>query len=110
MDIKQLIKNQVDFDKKEGFNNNKPHNLDDLTFNSIAISGELGEFLNLVKKKIRKEKYDKLRKDEEEISEEELKEELTDVFIYFLKICAILDIDIEKEYFEKLKKVKSRFK
>ncbi len=110
MNIKQLIKHQLDFDKEEGFNNNKPHDLDDLTFNSIAISGELGEFLNLVKKKIRKEKYGKLREDEEEISEEELKEELVDVFIYFLKICAILDIDIEEEYFKKLEKVKSRFK
>jgi NTP pyrophosphatase (non-canonical NTP hydrolase) len=110
MNIKQLTKYQLDFDKKRGFDNNKPRNLDDLIFNSIAISGELGEFLNLVKKKIRKEKYEKLRGDEKEISEEELKEELIDVFIYFLKICAILDIDIEKEYFKKLEKVKSRFK
>ena len=110
MNIKQLIKHQLDFDKKEGFNNNKPHDLEDLTFNSVAISGELGEFLNLIKKKIRKEKYEKLRDDEKESSEAELKEELIDVFIYFLKICAILDIDIEKEYFKKLDKVKSRFK
>jgi len=53
MDIKQLIQFQLDSDKKLGFKNNRPHNLDDLAYSMIAITGELGEFADLVKKKLR---------------------------------------------------------
>ena len=110
MNIKEFIEFQLDSDKKVGFESNRPHNLDDLIANTISITGELGEFANLVKKKLRKIKYNKTRLDEENLNiDKELKEELVDVFIYFLKLCAILEIDIEKEYLEKIKKVQSRF-
>ncbi len=109
--IKEFIKFQIEFDKKTGLVSNRPGNLDDLVANTIGITGELGEFANLVKKKLRAEKYKRKRKDEKDVNlDKKLKEELIDIFIYFLKLCAVLKIDIEKEYLKKIKKVKKRFK
>ena len=110
MDVKEFIKFQLESDKKVGFEGNRPRNLDDLVANTISITGELGEFANLVKKRLRKEKQNKVRKDERNLDiEQEMKEELIDVFIYFLKICSVLEIDIEKEYLKKIEKVRRRF-
>jgi len=110
MNIEEFIKFQLESDEKIGFESNRPRNLEDLIANTISITGELGEFANLVKKKLRKIKYNKIRLDEKNLNiDKELKEELIDVFIYFLKLCAILEIDVEREYLEKIKKVQSRF-
>ena len=107
MNIEEFIRFQLDSDKEVGFESNRSNNLDDLIANTISITGELGEFANLVKKKLRKTKYGKTRLDEEDLDlDQELKEELIDVFIYFLKLCAILELDVEKEYLKKIKKGK----
>jgi len=111
MDIEEFIKYQTESDRNLGFESNRCQNLEDLISGTIAITGELGEFANLVKKKLRSEKYQKIREDEKDVDfDERLKEELIDVFIYFLKLCAILEIDVEKEYLKKIKKVEKRFK
>jgi len=111
MDIKDIIKHQIIFDKKLNFRGDRRGNFDDLVFNTIGIMGEVGEFTNLVKKEIRKKKYKRERKDERSLDREKmLREELIDIFIYFLKLSVVLGVDIEKEYFKKLKKVERRFK
>ena len=110
MDIKQLIQLQLDSDKNLGFKNNRPHNLDDLAYSTIGITGELGEFADLVKKKLRLEKYGKERTDEKRKEFElKMKEELVDVFIYLMKLAAILEMDIEKEYLRKNRAVRKRY-
>lgn len=108
MDLEELQKFQKDFDNKIGFRNRKG-NLNDLAFDTIAISGEMGEFANLVKKKLRL-KSGRVRNDElGKNFNKELSEELIDILIYLLKLSIVLNTDLEKEYFKKLKKVKSRF-
>ena len=110
MDIKQLIQFQLDSDEEIGFKNNRPHNIDDLAYSTIGITGELGEFADLVKKKLRLKKYGKERIDEKRKEFElEMKEELVDVFVYLMKLAAILEMDIEKEYLRKIRTVRKRY-
>lgn len=63
----------------------------------LAATGEMGEVANLTKKIIRGDAA-------LEESREALTEEITDVFIYLLKLIDQLDIDIEKSYDEKMKR------
>ncbi len=39
-----------------------------------------------------------------------MEEEVADIFIYLLKICNRMDIDLEENFLKKLKKNKKRFK
>ena len=61
----------------------------------LAVLGELGEAANVVKKVVRGDRS-------LEESKTELTEEITDVFIYMLKLIYQLDIDIEDEYRKKM--------
>lgn len=106
--IKELLEFQEEFDKKHSgsFKWNEKvteERLDILSFLFVALGGEYGEASNLVKKIIRGDK--KL-----EDVREELSEEIVDIFIYVLKLIYQMDIDVEKVYFEKMKKNEERFK
>ncbi|MEM7825473.1 MAG: dUTP diphosphatase [Candidatus Aenigmatarchaeota archaeon] len=110
MDLKEIAKFQREFDKKHGWDwteCSKEDKIKHLQYATIALAGEVGEFANTVKKILRELKFSK------EIPKEEyenLKEEITDVFIYLLKVTdQILGIDIEKKYFEKMKVNEKRF-
>lgn len=61
--------------------------------------GEFGEFANEVKKCHR----DKTWKDQE------LKEELTDTFIFLLKLSMTLKMDLSEEFYKKIEKNEKRF-
>ena len=78
-----------------------------LEFLTLALTGELGEFANIVKKISRDHMSFKSKPDDERL--EHLKEELTDCFIYLMVIANFLDIDLEKQYFKKLEFNKKRF-
>jgi NTP pyrophosphatase (non-canonical NTP hydrolase) len=58
---------------------------------TVAMTGELGEFANLVKKVARGSMT-------MEEARQGLSEELTDVFIYMMNIVGILGIDLTREY------------
>lgn len=108
MNIKDFINYQENFDKKHisKFEWNKKindSNIETLEFLLISIFGEIGEASNLVKKIVRGDFLLSEKK-------EELSEEIADVFIYLIKICNQLDIDLEKEYLKKMKKNDERFK
>ena len=65
--------------------------------------GEMGETSNLLKKVLRGD-YSL-----EDIYTD-IKEEIIDMFIYIIKMCYQLNIDIETEYCEKMNKNAERFK
>ena len=73
----------------------------------VALVGELGEFANIVKKVNRDNKT--LNKGLDEKSLEKLREELTDCFIYIVILSNILEMDLEREYFKKMKLNEKRF-
>lgn len=107
MELAKLIQLQTDFDREHGVS--KPFfvpidsdNLHELEHLVVCLIGEVGEFANELKKVVRGD-----------VSYEErqaaLAEELTDTFIYLLKIAAQTGIDLESEYLKKLEKNRQRF-
>ena len=110
MDIKELLKMQEDFEKVAfpDFLNikNEEDFYNKLLFLGVALSGEVGEFNNLIKKLYRSKFY---KKENLENIDEKIREEFIDIFIYLLTIAIILNIDIEKEFIKKLEINKKRF-
>ena len=104
MTLKEIQKFQREFDKKY-FNkywvdeDNLDQKIDFLKDMTIALTGELGEFANVIKKISR----DRKNLGEEPSKEmiEKLRDELTDCFIYLVILSNILEMDIEKEYLRK---------
>ena len=112
MDLKEITKFQREFDEKHGWNwanSSEKEKLEHLQYGTIALTGEVGEFANLVKKILRE--FNSTGKLPGKDMYEKLKEELTDVFIYLLKLAdQALEMDIEKEYFKKMKFNEVKFK
>ncbi|MEM5883018.1 MAG: MazG-like family protein [Candidatus Aenigmatarchaeota archaeon] len=110
MNLKELARFQREFDKRHGWDwskSSKEEKIKHLQHAAIALAGEVGEFANTVKKILREFNFSK------EIPKKEyenLKEEITDVFIYFIKIAdQLLELDVEKEYLKKMEKNEKRF-
>ncbi|MCY1289188.1 hypothetical protein D9M68_570730 [compost metagenome] len=79
------------------------NNISELEHLAVCLSGEFGEFCNVLKKVSRGDfSLHEARA--------ELAEELADTFIYLIKISNQLNIDIESETLNKIEKNKSRFK
>lgn len=107
MNLNQLIDIQKDFDSKhkgkfDWAQKINEDNLEILQYLLLCLVGEFGEVTNLVKKVLRGD----LTLDE---IKSELNEEITDIFIYVLKLIYQLDIDIEKEFLSKIDKNWNRF-
>jgi len=108
MTLKELMKLQEEFDKKHTskFNWNEKindNNIEMLEFLMISLFGEIGETANLIKKSVRGDfKLENIK--------EELSEEIADIFIYLMKLCIQLDINLEESYLIKLEKNIERFK
>lgn len=107
MDLQKLIELQAAFDKQhvaqEPFylpiSSSNPRDLEHLV---VCMLGELGEFANILKKVVRGDiSYEQ--------AEPQLHEELTDVFIYLMKVAGQSGVDLEARYLEKLKKNETRF-
>jgi NTP pyrophosphatase (non-canonical NTP hydrolase) len=108
MELNHIIELQKEFDKNHKINFNwaeeiSKDNLQHLQYLIIALAGEVGEMANCVKKV--------LRGDEQfESSKSNIEGELTDVFIYTIKIAYQMNIDLEKSYTKKLEINRSKFK
>ena len=108
MKLKEILKLQKEFDKKHKINFNwaediSGKNLHQLQFLVLCLTGEVGELANLVKKVVRgDEQY--------EPTKGRITEELTDVFIYVLKLAYQMNVDLEASYLQKLEINKTRFK
>lgn len=80
-----------------------PNQSRDLVFMTVAMTGELGEFANIVKK---------LERGSIEYTQETvdlLREELCDVFIYLCNTAVLLDCHLGKMYDVKREKNVGRF-
>jgi NTP pyrophosphatase (non-canonical NTP hydrolase) len=108
MDIKDLIRLQQEFDdahfpKLSGLPGSDETRVQLFSFLAISILGELGEFANIIKKIQRGDTT-------LESSLTQLRAEAVDVFIYLMKVCRQLDMDLEQAYLEKLRINAERFK
>lgn len=107
MDLTQIVTLQTEFDKRHM--GNEPFfvpisaaNPKDLEHLVVCMMGELGEYANVLKKVVRGDlSYS--------AAEPLLNEELTDVFIYLIKVAGQTGLDLEKSYLEKLSKNEKRF-
>ena len=77
-------------------------NIYELEHLAVCLTGEIGEFCNMLKKVVRGD----FKLDE---AKELMSEELADCFIYLLKISNQFDVDIEAEVIKKVNKNKLRF-
>ena len=110
-DFSDMVKFQRNFDKKHGwlwweFKDNKEF-LDKMQDATLALVGEVGEFSNVLKK-MRREHGSLGNFDEKLLPS--LKEELIDIYIYFLILSIMLDIDVPEEYYKKMQVNEQRFK
>lgn len=109
MTLEEMIRRQMYFDSlhtSEKFDWDEQitiENIEVLEFLLLSLVGEVGEAANLVKKIVRGDFS--LEEKKSEISEE-----LTDIFIYLLKISYQLNINLEEEYSKKMNKNMERFK
>ncbi|MBL7169935.1 MAG: hypothetical protein ISS48_02875 [Candidatus Aenigmarchaeota archaeon] len=112
MTLKEIQKFQQEFDKKyfskywndKGIVRDKIDFLKDMT---IALTGELGEFANIIKKANRDK--NQLRQELSKDRLNKLREELIDCFIYLVILSNILEMDIEEELLKKVKFNEKRF-
>lgn len=103
--MKKMIEYLREFDKKRMWNHydeakTREEKLELLQKQIVSLLGEFGEFANLVKKYRRDGTW----------YPEKLKEEVTDMFIFLLKISQTLEMDLEEEFYKKMKINEERFK
>jgi NTP pyrophosphatase (non-canonical NTP hydrolase) len=105
LEIKQIFQIQKEFDRTRGWNSYEECQTpkDVLKFMEhfvLVMVEELGEI-----SRIRKQYY----RDKRDFTVEEMKHELIDIFVYFMQACMALNMDLEKDYLEKVKYNESRF-
>lgn len=108
MHLREIMDRQQEFDTKhkgkfEWSEKIGPENLQMLQFLILSVLGELGELANIVKK---------IERGDFTFSEKEsdISEEIVDIFIYTIKMCNQLGIDLEDGFLKKLQKNWERFK
>jgi NTP pyrophosphatase (non-canonical NTP hydrolase) len=106
--VNDLIIQQRAFDERHSgdlpfYTSIDERNLPDLEHLIVCLIGEVGEFSNLLKK---------VRRGDFPLADVKgnLDEELTDVFIYLLKIAGQFNVDLEQGYQEKMSKNELKFK
>lgn len=107
MELMEIRKLQDEFDKEHAGNFEwsariTPNNLEVLEFLLLSLVGEVGELSNITKKIIRGDF-------ELASAKEHVEDEVADIFIYLIKICNQMEIDLEKIFLNKLEKNKVRF-
>ncbi len=112
MDLGEIARYQVEFDRKHGWdwsNLEGGERINALNYLAVALAGEVGEFCNIVKKITRK--YRSLGEPPSGREIDELYGELVDVFIYIIKGSAeIFKKDLGEAYLKKMRENEERFK
>jgi NTP pyrophosphatase (non-canonical NTP hydrolase) len=108
MELKEIMELQYKFDEKHAgkFEWSIPiteNTINILAFLIVAMTGEIGELSNIVKKILRGDHS-------LEDSKEQIKDELVDIFIYLIKICNQMSINLEEVFFNKLEQNIARFR
>jgi len=105
LELKQIFEIQREFDRKLGWNiyercRTSEDMLNFMEHFVLVMVEELGEI-----SRIRKQHH----RDKQTFTVEELKHELIDIFVYFMQACMVLNMDLEKDYLEKVKCNEERF-
>lgn len=105
MDLKQIFEVQRNFDRRKGWNRYEkcqtPEEILDFMQHFIVVTvEELGEI-----SRIRKE----CERDEKAFNVEALRHELVDIFVYLTQVCMAVNMDLEREYLTKMKRLEKRF-
>jgi len=110
MELKDIIEEQRQFSARHGWHwkvENMENMIKRLEYGTIALTGEVGEFANVLKKVIRDREANIPIEDQKFAH---LREELTDVFIYLMLMSVTLGMDLENEWKAKKAKNEERFK
>lgn len=107
MELKDIMLKQYEFDLKHAskFEWSEPiteDTIDMLAFLIVAMTGEVGELSNVVKKILRGDVS-------LESAREYIEDEIADIFIYLIKICNQMSIDLEELFLSKLSNNVKRF-
>ncbi|MBF0416335.1 MAG: nucleotide pyrophosphohydrolase [Magnetococcales bacterium] len=107
MDIKDFFSLQENFDQSHfpnftGKGGSKEKQIQTAIYLVLGALGELGELANVVKKALRGDHP-------LEYFSNDFKEEIADVFIYLIKICQTLNVDLEEAFLKKLSINEERF-
>jgi NTP pyrophosphatase (non-canonical NTP hydrolase) len=105
LEFERFFQMQRGFDRKVGWNTYEKCRTpeDALKFMEhfvLVTVEELGEI-----SRMRKQYY----RDKKDLIIDELKQELMDIFVYFMQACMALDLDLKQEYLKKLRSNEKRF-
>ena len=108
----QIVERQRAFDASIGYDwqdRNPERQLENLKYVTIAISGEIGEIANPLKKFLRECKHNDFDAEKFAQLRGMLGEEAVDIFIYTLILASVLGIDLEQAYLEKFARNEKKF-
>lgn len=108
MNLRELMRAQLQFDmehrgKTDFFKEISDANIAELEHLLVCVLGELGELANVTKKIVRGDTT-------LQSSREQLEDEIADAFIYLVKICNQLGVDLESAFLKKLAANAERFR
>jgi NTP pyrophosphatase (non-canonical NTP hydrolase) len=110
--LRDIFTHQRRFDIERGWDwsapRDEPERLRHLQHGTIALTGEVGEFANVLKKAVREHESMGTLPDGPVYTA--LREELSDVFIYVVKLALALEMDLEAEYYAKMKFNETKFR
>jgi NTP pyrophosphatase (non-canonical NTP hydrolase) len=106
MELSAIIESQISADRRRGFRTefeSETERLAQLEKDLIGLVGEVGEFANLLKKVRLAVTHTDYGGPSFRDAAPNLREELVDMFIYLLRLSAILGGDFENDLIEKMR-------
>ena len=105
MELSQLFKVQMAFDRRLGWNRYEDCDTPEKVLGFmehlvIVMVDELGEIARIRKRALR---------DKQTLEMDSLKKELVDIFIFLMQGCMALKMDLEREYLRRMESNKQRF-
>lgn len=79
----------------------------ELQYLALALGGEAGELQNIIKKIVRRKHHTTGHSNDE--LEKEVPHEMVDVMYYLFRMAALLEIDLDKAFVEKMEINKARY-
>lgn len=110
--FKEIVEFQRKFDRTHGMSwdtaRTEQERLQKLQYLAIALSGAVGKFSDILKRIMREWMVRGVLPEDQ--MTRTLRSELVDVFIYTIIASSALQMDLEKEYFEKMRMNEVRLK
>ena len=105
MELREIFEIQRSFDRRMGWNRYEkcetPENILDFMKHYVLVTvEELGEIC-----RIRKE----IERDKQILDVRALRRELVDIFVFLMQACMAVNMDLEKEYLMKMRRLEKRW-